>query len=231
MGVPYSGNSEIVATNADVTQKAHGYATYKASGSLKTTTTGNKGKNALTYSTIHPVDSGQPASWATNRADTMYTSIHGLEATYNPVGVTFIPSTEPIITSVSTVGFLHNPSLLSTNLSPCRWKILKDGFYRVYGATRIFDNTPTYHSCLMLWRRTGGTVLTSGTNVEGIGLCEQRGTIGVNQYNQSQLACIQAIDGIYALNAYDEIYFSVNADSTNSGYGDTIVTHMSIQEM
>ena len=192
------------------------------------------GQNSNTWSTIWEENSGLPSDWATNKNDTYYTSIHGLKTTYTPVGVTFIESTDPIITANGTVSFPKNPVVANQRLAPCRWKILTSGTYRVYGATKIFDNTPVYSACMMLWRRTGASVQQStlaGTTVEGIGLSQQVGTFGTNQYGGAALSTILSIDGIYELSAYDQVYFSVNADDSNGGYGDTIVTHMSIQEL
>ena len=214
--------------------KAHGYATYKdASGSLVVTTTGSKGKDTNNWTSIHPENNGNHHNW-NSKLDVDYTSLHGMLATYTPVGVTFLPSTQPLSPLNGTVSFTNNPLAYagsSSRLTPCRWRILTDGIYRVQGDTKINDSKPVSKISLMLWRRTGGSISNPGQTLERIGLADQSGNFGDNQYNQQGLGTNLSIDGIYELEAYDEIYFSVNGDSTNGGYAGNILTHMSIQEI
>jgi hypothetical protein len=214
-------------------QKAHGHATYMTTDNppaLQTNFNNLNGSTNVAFPSVRSVDSGAPTNFTT-LFDAGYTSIHGMSTTYIPVDISFIPSTTPLITGVGQVFFPHNPTVSGVQLTPSRWRIQKAGHYKIHVAVRIQDSLTVSWTSLCLWQRTGGTAQLPGAIVNVIGVSESRCNFGDNQYGQQSMGTVVSIDGIYLLSQFDEIYCSLNADSSNGGYAAHIGTYINIQEI
>ena len=196
----------------------HGHATYL-------TNEGGLNYDYLNYISIIPVNGGAGSTGLSNMSDvtdTGYTSLTGMEVTYNPIGVTFVPSTTAMTTANGTVTFSNNPS----SLPPSRWRINTTGHYRVKACAMVVDNNPGYRSQIYLWRRSGGNAQYAGTTVTLIGLQSTLQHTGSSE----DLGMSVEVEGIYSLSEFDEIYCSVNGDTT-SKYQAYLGTYFTIESV
>ena len=195
----------------------HGHATYL-------TNEGGLNYNYTNEVSIISVNGGVGSTGLSNVSDvtdTGYTSLTGMGVTYNPVGVTFVPSTTALTTANGTVTFSNNPS----SLPPSRWRINTTGHYRVKACVMVTDYKPGYRLQIYLWRRSGGTAQYAGTTVTLIGFqstLEAEGSIDLGMSVQ--------VEGIYSLSEFDEIYCSVNGD-TGTKYQAYLATYFTIHSV
>ena len=200
----------------------HGHATYLASG-------GGLGYNQHNTSSFQSIQGGTGSngflSDVSVLTDTGYTSVTGMATTYTPVGVTFVPSTTAMTTASGTVTFSNNPVAAAT---PSRWRIITAGHYNIRVNVFINDSNADNRSQVYLWRRSGGSSQNAGTTVTLIGYTH---TLQNTKSSNSDLGLNLNVEGIYQLSAFDEVYCSVNGDSTPGTYVQNLGTYFTIKSV
>jgi len=203
-----------------VSSKAHGHATYLASG------------GGLNYNQNNTVSFTANSSWSlydvSSITDTGYTSVTGMATTYTPVGVTFVPSTTAMTTAGgTTVTFSNNPVVNSNRITPSRWRIITAGHYNIRANVHMNDWNAGDRLHVHLWRRSGGSSQNAGTTVTLIGY---QHTLQNTQYEED-FALNLNVEGIYQLSAFDEVYCSVNGDTSPGTYMQNLGTYFTIQQV